>query len=224
VDKSDVQETLVLLYLRLNGYFGTGFIVHAPQRNKTEMDVLAIRFPRHTEPEREVQCSERLVIPSGRVDFLVGEVKGGMNNINFNVRFREDPASIRTVLNRFGAFEEQEIEHLCACLPDLLEPEKVRKSGAFPTVALRDGQCQLRFVLFAAEQRRDESTRRPYVFEDDLLNFVWTCFRPEQRRAQCDIRYNYELWGPQFADMVRYFKKSENMPESIKELYSLYSL
>lgn len=45
MDKSDIQETLVLLYLRLNGYFGTGFIVHAPQRNKTEMDVLAIRLP-----------------------------------------------------------------------------------------------------------------------------------------------------------------------------------
>lgn len=224
MDKSDVQETLVLLYLRLNGYFGTGFIVHAPDRNKTEMDLLAVRFPRHREPEREVQCSEHLVIPSDRVDFVIGEVKGGLNNVNFNVRFREDGASIRTVLNRFGAFEEHEIEHLCLCIPNLLEPEKVRKSGGFPTLPLRDGQYQLRFVLFAAEQRRDESPGRPYVFEDDLLNFVWTCFRPEQRRAQCDVRYNYELWGPQFADMVRHFKKSENKPQSIKELYSLYSL
>jgi hypothetical protein len=224
VDKSDVQEILVMLYLRLNGYFGTGFIVHAPQRNKTEMDVLAIRFPGHREPEREVQCSEHLVVPSGCVDFLVGEVKGGLNNVTFNVRFREDAASIRTVLNRFGAFEDQEIEHLCECLPNLLKPEKVRKSRGFPTLALRDGQYQLRFVLFAAEQRRDKSPGFPYVFEDDLLSFVWTCFRPEQRRAQCDIRYNYELWGPQFVDMVRYFKKSENSPQSIKELYSLYSL
>ena len=107
IDKSDVQETLVLLYLRLNGYFGTGFIVHAPAAEQDRNGRSGgIRFPRHTEPEREVQCSEHLVIPSGRVDFLVGEVKGGMNNINFNVRFREDPASIRTVLNRFGAFEE----------------------------------------------------------------------------------------------------------------------
>jgi hypothetical protein len=28
--KHDLQETLVSLYLRLNGYFVSGFIVHAP--------------------------------------------------------------------------------------------------------------------------------------------------------------------------------------------------
>lgn len=224
MDKSDVQETLVLLYLRLNGYFGTGFIVQAPHRNKTEMDVLAIRFPRHKEPEREVQPCEHLAVPTGRIDFIVGEVKGGIENVNFNVPFRNDPASIRAVLNRFGAFDEQEIDHLCSSVPDLLEPERVRKSGGFPTLPLRNGQCQLRFVLFAAEQRRDESPPRPYVFEDDLLNFVWTCFRPEQRRAGCDIRYNYDLWGPQFVDMVRHFKTCKSSPRGIKELYTLYSL
>ena len=31
MDKSDVQEALVLLYLRLNGYFTNGFIVHAQE-------------------------------------------------------------------------------------------------------------------------------------------------------------------------------------------------
>jgi hypothetical protein len=224
MDKSDVQETLVLLYLRLNGYFSTGFIVHAPNWNKTELDVLAIRFPRHKEPEREVQCSEFLAVPRERIDFLIGEIKGGSDNINFNVRFRKDTASIRTVLNRFGAFEEHEIENLCGQLPDLLEPERVRRTAGFPTIPLRDGLCQLRLVLFAAEQQRNGSRPRPYVFEDDILTFVWTCFRPEQRRAQCDTHYNYELWGPQFVEIVQYFKKAEKRPESIKELYALYSL
>lgn len=224
MDKSDVQETLVLLYLRLNGYFGSSFIVHAPNRTKTEMDVLAVRFPRHMEPEREVQCCPHLAVPGDRTDFLVGEVKGGTNNVNFNVRFRKDPAAIRTVLNRFGAFDEQEIEEVCASLPELLKPEQVRKSEDFPTLGISNGRCQLRFVLFAPEQRREEAGARPYIFEDDLLSFVWTCFRPEQQRPQSDVRYNYELWGPQFMDMVRYFKKSPNRPGSIDELYGLYSV
>lgn len=49
VDRSDIQETLVSLYLRLNGYFVSGFIVHAVYGVETELDVLAVRFPRHEE-------------------------------------------------------------------------------------------------------------------------------------------------------------------------------
>jgi len=129
VDKSDIQETLVALYLRLNGYFVSGFIVHATYGASTELDVLAVRFPRHEEPEREVEPCDRLAIPQDRIDFLVGEVKGGSNNVNFNARFRTDPNSIRTVLRRFGAFGNAEIDRICGAVPQLLEPHNVR-SGA----------------------------------------------------------------------------------------------
>ena len=102
MDQSDVQETLVSLYLRLNGYFVNGYIVHAPRGVSTEMDVLALRFPRQQELEREVQACSRLAIPAERIDFIVGEVKGGADNVNFNVRFRANPEAIRSVLFRFG--------------------------------------------------------------------------------------------------------------------------
>jgi hypothetical protein len=49
--KSEVQEHLSTLYLRLNGFFVSGFIVHAQpgaeQSNKTQLDALAIRFRQH---------------------------------------------------------------------------------------------------------------------------------------------------------------------------------
>ena len=58
---SDFQEQLSALYLRLNGFFVSGFIVHAPQnefndkgeprKNRTEVDVLAVRFPHNIELE-----------------------------------------------------------------------------------------------------------------------------------------------------------------------------
>jgi hypothetical protein len=110
MDRSDVQETLVHLYLRLNGYFVSGYIVQAPHGATTELDVLAVRFPRHEEAEREIPCSEHLAIPAERIDFVVGEVKGGTGNVNFNVRFRNNPAAVRSVLNRFGAFPCGEID------------------------------------------------------------------------------------------------------------------
>ena len=84
LDKSDVQETLVSLYLRLNGYFVSGFIAHADYGVRTEMDVLAVRFPLHSEPEREVLPCDRLAVPNDEIDFIVGEVKGGTENVRFN--------------------------------------------------------------------------------------------------------------------------------------------
>ena len=55
MDTSDLQELLAALYLRLNGYFPSGFIAHASVGNLTEIDILAVRFPDHRELEREVE-------------------------------------------------------------------------------------------------------------------------------------------------------------------------
>ena len=230
MDRSDIQETLVSLYLRLNGYFVSGFIVHAQNGATTEMDVLAVRLPRHQEPEREVQCCKHLAIPSNQVDFIVGEVKGGRGAVNFNARFRENPGAIKTVLHRFGAFDEPEISCVMARVPALLEPANVRKAPAFPELdvaiskQLGPGLAKLRFVPFAAEQERPEAHARPYLFADDLLAFVWLCFRPEQQRPRCDDHYNYEVWGPQFISMVRYFKDPNRQTAgTIEDLYREYA-
>src|SRR5688572_1122972 len=210
--RSDVQEAVVSLYLRLNGYFVSGFIVHAARGTATEMDVLAVRFPCHREPEREVEPCYRLKIPEDCIDFLVGEVKGGSNNVNFNVRFRTDPTSIRSVLRRFGAFDGTEIERVCEAAPQLLDPQSLRRSATFPTLDVAPvaevgtQQVKLRFIPFAAEQQRSSAAARPYIFIDDILSFVWKCFRPEHQRQHSDTRYNYNLWGPEFTTMVRYFK------------------
>lgn len=223
MDRSHVQETLASLYLRLNGYFVSGFIVHAPYKTKTEMDVLAVRFPGHEEPEREVQCCTILTPPSDRTDFIIGEVKGGPKNSNFNPRFRTDPEAIRAVLNRFGAFEDEDVKKICRTAPALLAPENLRRSASFPCIEVRGGSAQLRFIVFAPEQQREEGESRPYIFENDLMEFVWKCFRPEQRRVNCDVRYNFELWGPQFVTMVRHLKdETRQSPGTIQDLYRLY--
>ena len=54
ISKSEIQVALLNLYLRLNGYFVTGFIVHSPElgRNITQLDAFALRNPFNSEPER----------------------------------------------------------------------------------------------------------------------------------------------------------------------------
>lgn len=232
MDRSDVQETLTSLYLRLNGYFVSGFIVHAKDFSGTEMDVLAVRYPRHQEPEREIQCCARLCIPPNHVDFLVGEVKGGQGPVNFNVRFRGNPGSIRTVLRRFGAFEDAEIERVTAAVPALLDPTTLLRAMAFPEMDVATSPrpavivtAKLRFIPFAAEQNRPQHRPRSYLFADNLIQFVWQCFRPDQRRPLCDDDYNYQLWGPQFTTMVQHFKdRGRDSPGTVEDLYRAYGV
>jgi len=231
MDRSDVQETLVHLYLRLNGYFVSGYIVHAPHAVATELDVLAVRFPRHEEAEREILCSRHLAIPAERIDLLVGEVKGGADNVNFNVRFRNNPATVHSVLQRFGAFPCAEIDRAVAAVPQLLDPARLRRAGAFPEIDLalwgdsNSHRAKLRFVPFATEQTRSTGGTRPYIFSDDMLGFAWDCFRPQRQRALCDVRYNFDLWGPQFVQMVQFLKNpARTDPGTIQDLYTAYGL
>lgn len=231
MDRSDVQETLVHLYLRLNGYFVSGYIVQAPHGVTTEIDVLAVRFPRHEEPEREILCSRHLGIPADRIDFVVGEVKGGTDGVNFNVRFRDNSTAVRSVLQRFGAFSCNEIERVVVAVPTLLDPAHLRRAGAFPETEIAiwgDATTQratLRFVPFAAEQTRATGGTRPYIFQDDMINFVWDGFRPDKQRPRCDVRYNFELWGPQFTRMVQYFKDTARTTAgTIEDLYTWHEM
>lgn len=230
MDRSDIQETLVHLYLRLNGYFASGYIVQAAHGVATELEVLAVRFPRYEEPEREIPCCRRLAIPADRIDFVVGEVKGGPHNVNFNAKFRKNPASVRSVLQRFGAFPRTEIDRAVDTVPKLLDPANLRKASAFPEMEialwadLSQHRATLRFIPFAAEQTRVGSSL-PYIFQDDMIGFIWNCFRPEKRRILCDVRYNFDLWGPQYLEMVKYFKDAGRAsPGTIEELYSAYSV
>jgi hypothetical protein len=84
--KGQVQEALVTLYLRLNGYFTTGFIVHSPihGRNRTEVDILGVRFPLSAEPIRGVGTDEQFGASNEVVDFVIGEVKSRGEQLRFN--------------------------------------------------------------------------------------------------------------------------------------------
>jgi hypothetical protein len=97
--KAEVQEAVVTLYLRLNGYFTSGFIVHsdAPGENKTELDVLALRLPHNAEPVRGVDPDPALD-PWNGIDFIVGEVKSHGQQFQFNRALRESRDSVATVL------------------------------------------------------------------------------------------------------------------------------
>jgi hypothetical protein len=220
MDKSDLQELLAALYLRLNGYFSSGFIAHAPVGNLTEIDILAVRFPNHEEPEREIEPCAHLQPPKDCIDLLIAEVKGGKKNPNFNPNFYQRPKAIEKVLNRMGAFSKNEITDLVPQLSAAAEPGRWRKYHDFPVIPVQRWRAQLRLVLFAPDQKRDAKQVRPTIYGDDMLNFTWQCLHPESPRAGCAVDYNAELWGHQFNSLVAYFKdKGRQAPGEISDVY-----
>ncbi len=128
LNKKQLHEGLVSLYLRLNGYFTAGFIVHSPIRNKnlTEIDFLAVRFPHSIEPERKVETAKELEAPNDRIDFLVCEVKGGKKKSpRFNRRLLRDPFALASAFRRAGLFPTQDVPKIVEKLIQKIQPDKL---------------------------------------------------------------------------------------------------
>ncbi len=219
--KSDIQETLVSLYLRLNGYFVSGFIVHSPSGNRagnrTQVDALGIRLPYNSEPQREVKPSDYLQIPNGVADIVLCEVKGGHEPLQFNVALREDDA-IRSVLRWVGAFEENEVEALAKTLKAILTPSHPDSPDTFRTIPSKDGRYQLRTMLFAPDRPEPRKNQTRYVHGAEIVGFINKCLRPPQARLHCSTRYDFGLWGGVYEPIVRIIKGT-NHDVSLPEIY-----
>ena len=211
--KSEIQETLVSLYLRLNGYFVSGFIVHAPgidsAGNRTQVDALAIRLPYNSEPEREVMPSEYLQIPTGTTDIALCEVKGGHEALQFNQGLR-GPDAIRSVLRWIGAFEEKEMERLLEPVREILTPRDPDTPEAFRTVRSADDRYQLRAILFAPDRPEPRKNQTRYVGGTEIVEFINKCLRAQATRQHCATRYDFGLWGGLYEPIIRLAKGADH--------------
>ncbi|MBT2153133.1 PDDEXK family nuclease [Pseudoalteromonas tetraodonis] len=101
-ERSQLQERLVKLYLRLNGYFSDGFIVHHDINSRISLeDILGVRFPNHSESEREAGLCSRLQLnDSNNIDILIGEVKSNGVSLRFNNAISTNIEVLRKILNR----------------------------------------------------------------------------------------------------------------------------
>jgi len=224
MDRSDFLENLANLYLRINGYFTSGFIVHAPEGNLTEIDLIAVRFPNHTEPEVEGSPCPYLHVSNTKIDFVIAEVKGGQRRSKFNAAFRNRMDSITKVLRRIGIISEAEIESLVPQIKNLLDPGNLRRINDFPVIAMPGCAAQLRFILFSPDQRRTNRSRYTSIYGDDMVGFIWKRLHPAQAPSQCSVTYPKQLWGHQFNDVVAYFKDwTRTESGSIDDIYKYVS-
>lgn len=226
MDKSDLQELLATLYLRLNGYFTSGFIAHAPDGNLTEIDILAVRFPFNSEHEREIEPSEWLQIPRDRTDVLICEVKGQEEQLRFNSALRNNPESACKIVRWIGLFPNVEVEQISHRLQGILSTQEVQTPEHFRNIDIEERRISFRSILFAPDRGTPVRNQPRYIPGDEMLGFIWSCLCPDHERPFCDVRYDFGLWGG-YEEIVSYFKdrKANGMGQGVmQDIYSHFNL
>jgi len=202
--KGDVQEALVTLYLRLNGYFTTGFLVQSPTpgRVTTELDVLAIRLPHNAEPDRVIGGAAELDRWDGGIDFIIGEVKSHGEALQFNPAARSTKA-VLTFLQWWGHLTPAEVAAMTADVVAVLQP--LPGATAAPTVRCpRD--ARVRAILFSPESRNRRPEQAWFVPGPPIFSYIWQCLHPVEPRITCATNYGAGQWGVGLAPLVTYFK------------------
>jgi len=203
--RPEVNEALVTLYLRLNGYFTTGLVVQAPDwgEARTEIDCLALRHPGHAQPEREVPSSPFLALQPGLIDLLICEVKSVPAEVSFNPRLKRDPAVVKDVLRWAGVFSEGLLPELSDRVLPLLQDGVTAEAGK---AGLVEGSVRVRGLLCCPPAEASDLAGRWCLLGSELVQFANTCFNPKERRPSCSTRYNFRLWSGSLAPLVQYFK------------------
>jgi hypothetical protein len=235
MDISDLQEQLAVLYFRLNGYFVSGFIIHAPEgevnekgehrSSRGDIDLLAVRFPHNSEPEREVETSHYLNASKDRIDFVICEVKGGNQPLQFNNRLRTEPDAVRSVLRWLGNIEEKKIEQILKDIKTLISTEYPKDPSTFREYIIPNTNFKIRAILFAPDRKKPTHKNQDrYIYSDEIMCYLWRCFRPLANRDLCQVRYDFGLWRAH-EKIVRYFKEKEgDEPGDITDLYEHFHL
>ncbi len=220
-----VQELIASLYLRLNGYLISGFILHS-EGNKIdgEIDLIAIRFPYHRQPETEHNSSQYLEVPD-TIDVIIAEVKSKGEKLQFNNSLR-DKNQVAKLLSWVGLFDQENVEKASEDLVQLLVPKENEGRKTFISTQLNSafGKVTIRPIIFSPE-RLSINNANKFIHWNELNDFIWDCLCPPEKRVSCGTRYDFNAWGAGLNDVVRIYKarqKEQNKPEKIDDIYSAF--
>lgn len=226
--KNQVQEKLVALYLRLNGYTTTGLILHSPDDRavQAEIDIIGVRFVHHSQPDRVIGCSEELHIPGEAfVDIIIGEVKGGNEPLQFNDSMRNHPDRMIKLLRWIGVIRKDDLPTISQQLSQAVQNPPVQNAEPlFPVIEYDN--LVLRPILFGPDKTNQRPNQRRFINGTTMINYCWACFRPENRRLDYETNYRaLNNWGEQFEKMMGYFKNHDRAtPGTIQEIYKHFGV
>lgn len=220
--KSQIQENLLSLYLRLNGYFTTGFIVHSPIHGRvaTEIDVLGVRFPYSREPERQVEPDALLDLSPSKIELVICEVKSHGKPLQFNRALLNSPESIASIIRWAGLYPEEITEKLALAVYESFKTENLSTDSP-PTVDYLSN-TRIRGLLCSPERLSRRDNQAWFISGEMQFNFIFQCLCPDYPRDSCATRYDFGQWC-EYENIVRYFKSRAGINcGSINDLYEFY--
>lgn len=224
-EKSTIQENIVKLYLRLNGYISTGLIIHSSEKRISgEIDIVAVRFPYHSQNDTEHNSSPFMEIPN-TIDVIIGEVKSHGRPLKFNKSLRnENLISLTKAIKWIGLFKEEQINEISVNLLQLIKPAENSNKTAFNSLPIKTefGLISLRPILFSPETISSNSRSDKFVGWQEINNFLWDCLCPENVRNQCGTRYDFGIWGPGLSEIVKVYKDRQEIQKRYTNITELY--
>lgn len=202
------HEALLHVYLRLAGYFTTGFICHAPRAgtNLTELDCIAIRHPFHTHPDIDVKPPKFLSFEGANVDLLLCESKSDPAQVRFNPALKTNSKALELALRWSGLIPEATLQDIViAAMPLFADdiPYATAQAG------IVESGVRIRALLSCPRLPANEMTDRWCLNGGEIFRFASECLRPAEPRADCATRYNFEQWG-WLTPIVKYIKDGQD--------------
>ncbi len=226
-DKSTIQEQLATLYLRLNGYFTTGYIIHSDEKKiEGELDILAVRFPLHKQDDTEHNSSEFLEI-SSNIDIIIAEVKSKGQQLQFNNCLKQQVTlePLQKLLKWTGILTEDKIDDIAIELNALVQPIENSQLQSFRSTKIIEtnfGYATIRPILFSPEKLNINNADK-FINWTEINDFIWLCLCPADRREKCGTRYDFTAWGQGFNEIVKAYKDRQKNQVKFKDITELYN-
>ena len=226
--KNNLQEKLVALYLRLNGYLTTGLIIHSPHQQEIEgeIDLIGVRFNFHSQMDRMIECADELEIPTDSfIDIAICEVKGGKKpTLQFNDSLRNYKDRVIKLFKWIGISEDERTIELVEEFQLAIQTKEKQKPEPFSIIRLDN--ITIRPILIAPDKYLPTRNQPNFIGGHKLVEFCWKCFRPDTVRESCSTDYKaVNNWGEQFERLVGYFKNIDLVaPGKIEDLYKHFNI
>jgi len=206
--RSRAQENLLQLYLRLNGFFLTGLIVHkdGPDGIRTEVDTLAVRHRFHCEPERVIEPSPFIGKAGQRTDLFICEVKSKGQSLQFNARLRDEPQCVATLIRWAGLFDPNSVNEIAEQVRKTLQTRPIA-SKCIPSTTTEE--VRICGVICCPERWEGGRNDPWFLGGKEIFEYIWNCFRPDPPRPECATKYDFTAWGSEFECIVLWFKKKD---------------
>lgn len=210
-------ENLFKLYLRLNGYFVTNLIIHSKEKGnlKSEIDVVAIRFPFHKQEDRQVETSCFLECENDAIEVLIADCKNvnNCNNVKFNDSLRKYDDSIKKLISWIGFNEDISNDFVTQFREHLNSHNINHIAFAQFKEQLPLAKFNFKFTFFCPSLPEWNNSRKgyKYIHFDEVIDFIWKCLNKTEEIESCSKTYNYKNWN-EFKPYILIFKQQNKKP------------